>query len=141
MRAFQINFENGFVLHYPDALGEDQGLIFVFFKHGIGGNAWRLFSVDGKDHGEQTSRADAPPGLHIPSGDVGRIWHAHDLEAALGFALEPHPEEFDGYVEQTADGWMIQSIYGQLLCCLLAGGFPEKWGWIGQNDESDLTGG
>jgi hypothetical protein len=133
VKAFQLNFEKGFVLHYPDALGDRKGLIFTFFKHGFGGNAWRLFSdLDGEDWGERDHRMAAPPELHIPSGVIGYVWYAHDLKAALGFALEPEPEGFIGYVERTADGWMVQSRYGQLLCCLLAGGFPEKWGWIGQ---------
>lgn len=130
MRAFQVSFERGFALHYPDAFEQDKGVVFVFHR-ASGHNTWILY-LDG-DGDVAMLDVDPPPELYVPVGAVGRVWHGHGLEAVLGFALEPDPEPFDGHMKQIkGQGWVVQNLYGMMLCCLEKQEVPERWEWIGQ---------
>lgn len=130
MRAFQVNFERGFALHYPDALGADKGIVFVFHKS-AGRNAWALY-LDVNDD-VPLLNVKPPPELHVPIGAVGRAWHGHGLEATLGFALEHEPELFDGHVIRVENqGWVVENLYGMVLCCLERENVPGQWEWVGE---------
>lgn len=130
MRAFQVNFERGFALHYPDALGSDKGVVFVFHKL-TGRNTWTLYlDTDGD---VPLLDVTPPPELHVPTGAVGRAWHGHGLQAELGFALEQDPEPFDGHLKHVErQGWVVQSQFQMMLCCLENDGIPGQWAWIGE---------
>lgn len=128
MRAFQIDFERGFALHYPDGMDVDKGLVFVFHK--IATTAWSLYlDTDGD---VRILDITPPSELHVPTGAIGRAWHGHGLEAVLGFALDAEPAPFDGHLKRIeSQGWVVENMWGMVICCLEKNAVPERWEWVG----------
>jgi hypothetical protein len=125
MRGFHLNFERGFALHYPEAMGTERGMVFVLFKSG-GRNAWSAYLDANSD--VALNDVQSPPCLHTPmTGAIARCWHAHLLEAVLGFALERAPEGFTGGCERTPGGWRVRDLYGRGIALEETGGWPDTW--------------
>ena len=126
MNGYQVSFERGFMIHYPDALGANKGIVFAFHRSGER-NRWDAYlDTDGEI---QECDLVAPPCLYLPDGAIGRAWHGQRLEETLGFALDEKAEKFDGDCHREADGWAVVDTYGRILVLLERNNAPAEWVW------------
>ena len=134
MNGYQIAFERGFMVCYPDALGTDKGIVFAFYRRDDR-NRWDAYlDIDGE---VQECGLIAPPCLYLPGGSIGRAWHGQRLEETLGFALDEQAEVFDGDCHREPDGWEIADLYGRILVLLERNNAPAEWVWTGMMDGTE----
>lgn len=135
MQGYHQNFERGFMLYYPDALGEGKGMIFALYRR-AGANAWDAYlDADGD---VAMAGFTAPPCLYLPAGAIGRCWYGQQLERVLGFALDEQAEGFKGSCQREVDGWAVADTYGRILYLLERGNAPNGWTWAGMIDEFQI---
>jgi len=136
MDGYQVAFERGFMIYYPNALGIDKGVIFAFHRRSEQ-NRWDAYlDTDGEI---QASDLVAPPCLYLPTGAIGRAWQGQRLEPVLGFALDEEPEGFDGDCHRETDGWAVVDLYGRILVLLERNNAPAEWTWAGMYEQIIIT--